>query len=321
MKRWVASALVLSVGCTPLDMERRTERGPVLRTYLQETQLGERMPFARTEVRWPQLSLRFLTADICRTEQHAEYTEDIITTRSAPGAAGAVSSGGVLTAVGGFLVLGRTLFSNTPDKDSIDRSGHYGAPSRDVATTWGVVLLSLGVPAVVAGIIQLHRGGETKETRKADEMVALREVPCQPKPADGVVELAGGNGPPPEPRATLNGTLVLSADEMRTMSFSGLLLDGAPVLLHDEDRSRMETFRTCASLLAAPVDPEALAREAKTHPNRLRTKRELVRACTTLPGAPAGPLLEAIDSALSLGTGVEPEAKPSPPPPMPGTDL
>ncbi|MFY2557029.1 hypothetical protein ACN469_05315 [Corallococcus terminator] len=322
MKRWVASALVLSVGCTPLDMERRTERGPVLRTYLQESQLGERMPFARTEVSWPQLTLRFSTADICRTEQHAEYSEDIITTRSVPGAAGAVSSGGVLTAVGGFLVLGRTLFSDSPDRSAIDRDGRYGASSREVATTWGAVLLSVGVPALVAGLVQLHRGGESKETRKADEMLALREVPCQPQPADGVVELAGGNGPPPEPRATVNGALVLSADEARALSFTGLLLDGAPVLLLDEDRSRMETFRTCASLLAAPVDPEALARQAKTHPDRLRTKRELVRACTTLPGAPAGPLLEAIDSALALGTGMAPEAKPSPPPTTPpGTDL
>ncbi|MCP3162792.1 hypothetical protein [Myxococcus qinghaiensis] len=322
MKRWVASALVLAVGCTPLDMERRTERGPVLRTYLQESQLGERMPFARTEVSWPQLTLRFSTADICRTEQHAEYAEDIITTRSVPGAAGAVSSGGVLTAVGGFLVLGRTLFSNSPDRDGIDREGHYGASSRKVATTWGVVLLSVGVPALVAGIVQLTRSGETKETRKADEMLALREVPCQPQPADGVVDLAGGNGPPPEPRATVNGTLVLSADEARSLSFKGLLLDGSPVLLQDEDLSRLETFRTCASLLAAPVDPEALARQAKTHPDRLRTKRELVRACTTLPGAPAGPLLEAIDSALALGTGIPQEAKPSPPATTPsGTEL
>ncbi|NVJ28512.1 hypothetical protein HUW62_45675, partial [Myxococcus sp. AM011] len=231
-------------------------------------------------------------------------------------------SGGVLTAVGGFLVLGRTLFSNSPDRDGIDREGHYGASSRKVATTWGVVLLSVGLPALVAGIVQLHRGGETKETRKADEMLALREVPCQPQPADGVVELAGGNGPPPEPRATVNGTLVLSAEEARTLSFKGLLLDGAPVLLQDEDLSRMETFRTCAQLLAAPVDPDALAREAKTHPNRLRTKRELVRACTTLPGAPAGPLMEAIDSAL-VG-GMAPEVSPSPPtPPTPpsGTEL
>ncbi|WP_426733122.1 hypothetical protein [Myxococcus faecalis] len=322
MKRWVASVLMLAVGCTPLDVERRTERGPVLRTYVQESQLGERMPFASAAVDWPRLSLRFSTADVCRTEQHVEYTENLISTHSSPGAAGAVSSGGVLTGIGGFLVAGRTLFSNTPDRDGIDRDGHYGPSSRKVATTWGVVLLSVGVPALVAGLIQLHRGGETQETRKADEMVALREVPCHPEPADGVVELTGGKGEPPAPRPTENGVLVLDVEQVRASSFKGLKLDGAPVLLEEDDRARMELFRTCAVLLSAPVDLEALAVEAKRQPEKLRRKRELVRACNTLPGAPTGPLLDALDSALSMGIREVPEAEPPPPSPvLPGTEL
>jgi hypothetical protein len=143
-------------------------------------------------------------------------------------------------------------------------------------------------------------------------MVALREVPCQPQPADGVVELAGGSGPPPQPRLTSNGSLVLTADEIRGLTFTGLVLDGTPVLLQDEDRERLETFRTCATLLAAPVDPEALAREAKSHPERLRMKRELVRACTTIPGAPAGPLLQAIEGALEVDSGAASETTPEP---------
>jgi hypothetical protein len=316
MKRAGAAVLVLAVGCAPLDVERRTERGPVLRTYTQEKVLGERLPFARVEAQWPQLTLGFTTADVCRTEHHEEYAEEVISTRSAPGAAAGVSTGGVLTAVGGGLLLGRTAFSNAPDRDAIDRRGRYGASSREVATGWGVALLSLGVPALVAGVVQLYRGGEERQTRKADELVALREVPCQPRPADGVVELAGGSGPPPPPRLTSNGTLVLTADELRGLSFTGLVLDGTPVLLQDEDSERLETFRTCATLLSVPVDPEALAREAKSHPERLRMKRELVRACTTLPGAPAAPLLQAMDAALEVdndaASETTPESAPTP---------
>lgn len=320
MKRAGAAVLVLAVGCTPLDVERRTERGPVLRTYTQEKTLGERLPFARVEAQWPQLTLGFTTADVCRTELHEEYTEEVVSTRSSPGAAAAVSTGGVLTGVGAGLLLGRTAFSDAPDRDAIDREGRYGASSREVATGWGTVLLSLGVPALVAGIVQLYRGGEERQTRKADELLSMREVPCKPQPADGVVELAGGSGPPPPPRLTSNATLVLTADEVRGLSFTGLVLDGTPVLLQEDDSERLETFRTCATLLAAPVDPEALAREAKSHPERLRMKRELVRACTTLPGAPAGPLLDAIDSALAADTGAASGTTPEPSP-APGSVL
>jgi hypothetical protein len=312
MKRAGAAVLVLAVGCAPLDVERRTERGPVLRTYTQEKRLGERLPFADVQAQWPQLTVSFTTADICRTEQHAEYADEIISTHSSQGAAAAVSTGGVLTAVGGGLLLGRTLFSDTPDRTVIDREGRYGASGREVATGWGAGLLLLGVPALVTGIVQLTRGGETRETRKADELLALREVPCQPQPADGVVELAGGNGPPPPPRMTSNGTLVLTADEMRGLSFTGLVLDGTPVLLQDDARDRLETFRTCATLLSAPVDPGALAREAKEHPERLRMKRGLVQSCTTLPGAPVEPLLRALDAALAGEAPVAPGPTPAP---------
>jgi hypothetical protein len=314
MKRLGAAVLVLAVGCTPLDVERRTERGAVLRTYTQEKTLGERLPFADVQVQWPQLSVHFTTADICRTEHHEEYAEDIISTRSSQGAAAAVSTGGIFTAVGGGLLLGRTLFSDAPDRSAIDREGRFGASSREVATGWGAGLAILGVPALVTGLILLSRSGEDRETRKADEMVALREVPCQAKPVDGVVELAGGHGPPPQPRMTSRGALVLTADEVRGLSFTGMLLDGTPVLLQEEDEDRLETFRTCATLLAMPVDPEALTREAKEHPERLRMKQGLVRACTTLPGAPTGPLLEAIDAALGGGDAPASGVTPAPTP-------
>ncbi|MFP2962893.1 hypothetical protein ACLEPN_35265 [Myxococcus sp. 1LA] len=298
MKRLGAVGLVLAVGCTPLDVERRTERGPLLRTYSQEKALNERIPFATTQVQWPQLTLAFSSSDICRTEQHGEYAEDIISRRYDTGAAAAVSTGGILTVLGGVLLVGRTMFSDSPNRSAIDEKGRYGASSRDVATGWGLGLLIVGVPAVVAGIVQLNRGGETRETRKTDELLSLREVPCQPKPVDGVVELAGGPDPQPPPRLTLNGALVLTADEVRELSFSGLALDGTPVTLEEEDLDRLETFRTCATLLATPVDPQALAGEARSNPDRLRVKRELARGCTRLPGAPAQPLLDAIEGAL-----------------------
>lgn len=298
MKRLGAAALVLAVGCAPLDVERRTERGPRVRTYTRQQVLGEKLAYARAEAEWPRLTLHFTQADVCRTEYHDEYADDVITTRSSRGAAAAASTGGVLTFVGGGLVLGRSLFSAEPHSLAIDREGHYGASNRELATGWGTALLILGVPALVSGLVMVARSGEELSTRKADEVVALRELPCQHRPVDGMVELAGGHGPPPPPRMTSHGTLVLTADEMREASFTGLLLDGEPVTLQDDAEDTLETFRTCALLLERPVEPDALAREAKEHPQRLRMKRGLVRMCTALPGAPTEELLDALDAAL-----------------------
>jgi hypothetical protein len=298
MKRLGATVLVLAVGCAPLDMERRTERGPVVRTYTQQKALGERLAYARVDAQWPRLALHFTVADVCRTEYHEEYADTVITTHSSRGAAASVSTGGMLTAVGGGLVLGRSLFSDEPHTNAIDPEGHYGASNRKLATAWGAGLLILGVPALVSGLVMLSRSGEVHETRKGDEMVALRELPCQHTPVDGMVELAGGNGPPPAPRLTSNGTLVLTAEELREESFTGLLLDGEPVTLQEDGEDTLETFRTCAMLLAQQVEPETLAREAKEHPHRLRMKRGLVRMCAALPGAPTGALLDALDMAL-----------------------
>ncbi|WP_241758694.1 hypothetical protein [Pyxidicoccus parkwayensis] len=298
MKRLGAAVLVLAVGCTPLDMERRTERGPLVRTYTQQKPLGERLPYARVEAKWPTLTLHFTQADVCRTEYHEEYAEDVITTHSSRGAAAAASSGGVFTALGAGLLLGRSLFSNEPHDLAIDREGHYGASNRELATGWGTGLLILGVPALVSGLVLMSRSGETHSARKADEVVATRELPCQHQSVDGMVELAGGGGEPPAPRLTSHGTLVLTADELREEFFTNVLLDGEPVTFQEDGEDTLETFRTCALLLAQPVEPESLAREAKEHPQRLEMKRGLVRMCDALPGAPTGELLEALDVAL-----------------------
>jgi hypothetical protein len=275
-----------------------TERGPLLRTYTQQKVLGQRLPYARVEAQWPNLTLHFTQADVCSTEHHEEYAEDVITTRSSRGAAAAASTGGVFAALGGGLILGRSLFSNEPHNLAIDRNGHYGASNRELATGWGVGLLVLGVPALVSGLVMVSRSGEEHTARKADEVVAMRELPCQHQPVDGLVELAGGSGPPPPPRLTSHGTLVLTAEELREEFFTGLLLDGTPVTLQEGGEDTLETFRTCALLLAKSVEPESLAREAKEHPYRLRMKRDLVRMCDALPGAPTGALLDALDVAL-----------------------
>jgi hypothetical protein len=302
--RWMAGGLVLAVGCAPMQAERRVERGPVLRTYAKEVTLGERTAAAQVEAQWPKLQLRFTTAEVCRTEQHEGYVENVITEHYEPSAGPAISAGAANTAVGAGLLLARPLFSDEPKRNVIDQEGRYGASPRKVATVWGVVLLSLGAPALVTGIIQSLRAGEETETRKADAVVSLREAPCHSQPASGTVEFAGGPGEPPEPRPLVNGTLELTADEVRGMSFTGVLLGGEPAAISEEEQELLATFRICSRVLAEPLEPAALAQEEAEH---LQAMRKRVLACRVIPGAPVEERLKQLDAALAArGTDPEP---------------
>lgn len=308
-KQWMAGGLALTVGCAPMQAEHRTERGPLLRTYSKEVSLGDRTLAAHAEAKWPKLLLHFTTSEVCRTEQHEEYVENVITEHYDASAGPAISAGAANTAVGAGLLLARSLFSDAPKTNVIDREGHYGASSRSVASVWGVVLLSLGAPALVTGIIQTLRSGEEKETRKADSVVSLREEPCRPQPATGTVEFAGGPGTPPEPRPLTNGTLELTADEVRGMSFTGVLVGGEPAAMSEEDQERLTTFKLCSRAVAEPLEPAALANEEVEHLQALRNR---VAGCKAIPGAPVDEWLKTLDAALSArGEQPEPSEAPS----------
>ncbi len=307
--RWMAAVAALGVGCAPMQTERRVERGPLLRTYSQEVVLGDRALAAVVEARWPRLTLRFITSEICRTEQREEFVENVIIERYEPSAGPAISAGAANAALGAGLLLARPLFSNEPDRDRIDREGRYGASSRKIATGWGVALVSLGLPALVTGIVQTLRAGEETQTRKADAVVSLREEPCRPQPATGLVEFAGGPGAPPEPRPLTDGTLVLTAEELSGMSFAGVLVDGEPVALTEGDHELLALFRLCSRTLAKPLDPTALAQEELGH---LQVLRKRLLACKAIPEAPMEEPLKVLDAVLAAhGSRAEPTDTPS----------
>jgi hypothetical protein len=171
-----------------------------------------------------------------------------------------------------------------------------------------VALVALGVPALVTGIIQTLRAGEETETRKADAVVSLREEPCQAQPASGLVEFAGGPGVPPEPRALEAGVLELTAEELRGMSFAGVLVGGVPAAISDEDQELLATFRRCSQVLAQPMEPTALARQEAGH---LRVLRRRVVGCQAIPGAPVEEPLKVLDAALAAqGNTADPSDAP-----------
>jgi hypothetical protein len=123
------------------------------------------------------------------------------------------------------------------------------------------------------------------------------------------VEFIGGPGPQPEARPLTHGTLELTADEVRGMSFVGLLVDGEPAPLSEEDQELLATFRLCSRTLAEPLDPTTLASEEV---EQLQALRKRVVACKAIPGAPVEQPLQALDTALSAhGEKAEPVEAPS----------
>jgi hypothetical protein len=294
MKRYIAALTVFAVGCAPLQVERRTERGPLLRTYQQEVRLGQRTVAATVTARWPRLDVRLVSSEACRTEVHEEYAEEVITESSDPSAAPALSGGLANALIGGGLLLARPLFSDDPDRDAIDREGRYGASSRKVATGWGVALVAIGVPALVTGIVQMARGGEERETRKVDEVASLRDRPCDPRPAEGLVELVG-QGPEAPPRPLTEGALSVGAEELGGADIVGLQLDGTPVALSEEDAALLNAFSACAQLQGQPMDAQALSQQM---PEQLMAMHSLAARCANVPGSPGPQWMESLDAAV-----------------------
>jgi hypothetical protein len=133
----------------------------------------------------------------------------------------------------------------------------------------------------------------------------MREEACQPRPATGTLEFAGGPGAPPTPRTMTDGVLELTADELRTMSFAGVLIDGEPAAMTDEDQERVSIFQRCSRVLAEPMTAEALAREDVA---QLQVVRKRVVGCKDIAGAPVEDRLKLLDAALAAQGS-------SPPPP------
>ncbi len=178
-----------------------------------------------------------------------------------------------------------------------------------MATGWGIALVSLGIPSLVTGIVQTLRSGEETETRKADAVVSLREEACHPKPATGTLEFAGGPGAPPTPRTITDGTLELTEEELRTMSFAGVLIDGEPAAMSDEDQELVSAFRLCSRVLAEPMEAAALAQEEVGH---LQVLRKRVVGCKEIPGAPVEDRLKLLDAALAAhGSAAIPPDEPT----------
>ncbi len=264
---FVGTALLGSSGCVRVMHETRTERGPVLRSFEREVPSdgdGDGGVRAGVEVKYPELTLSFEAFDLCRQERVEEVIEERVTERFVPSAGPAFAMGVTSTLVGGGLLAARGAFSDAPNRREIDLGGRYGQAPRTVATTWGAILLSVGIPALVTGIVGLTQSGEKTEGRRMEQVASSREVPCNLRPVDGEVmlERATPAGPEQISVKTDAGKVTLTAERLRELRLASVHFDGRPVILPEEESFELQGFLACNDLsspTAAAAEGPALS--------------------------------------------------------------
>lgn len=285
-----------SGGCVRVQRDTRIEKGPVLRSFERVVALEGGGTVAKVDVAWPQVTLAFNHFELCRQERVEEVVEERITESNAPSAGPAFALGVTGTTVGAGLLAFRGAFSDQPNTRYIDEAGRYGPAPRDVATTWSVILLGVGVPALVTGVIGLLQTGEQTEQRKLEQVASAMELQCKLTPAEGKVELvrAAGEGPESLTVPTQQGRVTLSARQLSEFRLASVHMDGRAVLLPEEEAAELASFLACNDALPVPP-PTGLA---------LFTEAELVsrynaaRHCSAVAGAPAASAIEAYEAEI-----------------------
>ena len=276
----LAVALLLG-GCATVHTDVRTERGALLRSFGREVPIDERGIAASLEPQWPNLTLALSRFQTCRSEQVEVYSEDVITEKTAPHAAPAIAAGASQAVLGAILYLARGVFSDAPNATVIDANGRYGPSARQVAVGWSAALVGIGVPAVVAGLVELSLTGEKRSTRESEQVAAVRELPCKFEPIDGELEFVSLRSPDSLLLRTQGARATLSAEQLAKVAFESFTLDGKVVQLEPQEREKLDAFESCIHL------ERTKARLEELNSQELRISLLQARNCAKVPGSDA----------------------------------
>ena len=288
----LSAALVLAASsCTHIEVDKRVERGPTLRTFERDL-AAEGGLAGQVEAKWPQLSVQVSAYDLCRTHKVEEYVEETITERTATSSGPALALGVTSTLVGAGLYLARPLFPGDPNTRVIDQGGNYGPSQRQVFTGWSIGFVIVGVPALVVGVLGYSQAGEDVQTRKVEQVVSATEQRCHSRPVNGKLELSDSGGSAPLARDTTGAQAVFQADELRTHPVDRLLFNGRAVEVSGNGMALIDAFRACVGL-AAPTLLEELPRA------ELVARLAQARQCRTVEGGPGAQAASALDAEVA----------------------
>jgi hypothetical protein len=288
-----------SGGCVRVVHETRTERGPVLRSFEREVPTGVGGVMARVVPRYPELELAFSAYELCRQERVEEIIEEQVTESSAPQAGPAFALGVAGTVVGAGLWGFRSAFSDQPDTRRIDEEGRHPPSPRQAATTWGTVLLVVGIPALVTGVVGLQQSGERVQGRRLEQVASSLEVPCRTSPIDGEVMLERATGPQTVTVRTEGGKVTLSAQALQNLRLASVHFNGAPVLLPEEEAHTLEAFLACGQALP-PLAGDVLGELPE---GELVARYNATRRCAQVAPEAAGDAVRALEGEIHRRRG------------------
>jgi hypothetical protein len=274
MRALIVLAVALT-GCASLDKTTRVERGPLLRTF-ERPQVLEGGVKAEVRATWPALNVSLVGFDTCRSQQVEEYAEERITEKRGQAAGPAISLGLIGTLGGGGLLALTPVFDNQPSTRIIDEGGRYGPSTRTYTVAVGITMVSVGVPALVVGLIQALRSGEDTEVTKVEQIRTQRDARCNDRPIDGPVEVVGERGKTAQAVAT-KGEAAFEPAALAGDTPTGLKFYGRDVELDPASSLILEGFFACGAL-----DKEAVPVPAELSSGLLVRRIERVRACRTV---------------------------------------
>lgn len=272
----------LLAGCVRTRTDVRVERGATLRTFERQGAATPGGIRATVKAQWPEATLRFERFELCAVQQVEEYEELRITERTSNSGVASLGMGVATTLLGGGLLLALPLFSDAPNTQSLDVAGRYGPSSRQVARTFGVGMLVVGLPTVGAAAWELTGTGEQVEKSRREQALDSEAVRCHLRPAEGEVQLLGTRGPI-APLRTEGGAVVVSAEALKGVPLSGATVQGEDVVIDAGDWELLTAFQSCAQAAPEPQAPPLHALSTA----ELRARLDAARGCAEVPGAPA----------------------------------
>jgi|CXWL01.1.fsa_nt_gi hypothetical protein len=290
--RWGCAALVGCLfwsGCVRIDKQVRTERGPHLRTFEREKQLPGGLR-AEITAQWPILTARVVAFDACQKETVDEFLEYQTTERSSLGAGPTMSAGISTTLAGGILLATTPLFSAEPEASLVNGVARTGPSPRQIATSWSIGALIVGVPALVVGLIQIARTGESTETVKAEQVMSLRESSCNERVVSGAFGLSASGERPWPGEVAAEGAVQWRADAWKGEGAEKIYSGEQTVELDEAGIRALHAFASCLRVGAQPV--------TETPAAQLQTRRDDVVGCLPLREEEMTRLRAALDGEL-----------------------
>ena len=290
--RTLALLLLASLaGCTAVESNTRTERGPLLRTF-ERPVLLEGGVTSDVRVDWPLLKLTVVGYDVCRAQQVEEYAEDKITERTSSAAGPSLSTGIANTLASGILLAVSFAVSSAANTNIIDAGGHYGPSTKQYLQGASLVTLGIGVPALVVGLIARFRSGEEVETHRVEQVASQKDARCNERPVTGPMALVSAQGVA-LPLEAVDGALDVDGTKLSLVPDSMRFAE-REVELTEEAQALFAAWSACVSL-----EQETSKTLDTLSETGLLSRAERLRECRKVRGDALQDTVKAADAELA----------------------